>query len=204
MTHPTVTIQVNPVSVPSTPSWMGEIAAFAQVMAHLGLLQAIQEHIRFARARFGTYDTIDFVVVLISYALSGERALKAFYERLVPFADPFMALWTRAFARSLDALSFSCSARLRECRGSAHALSRRSGGPNAIRISWWLVGPPGKPVVDHGCGCHQTRGSPTRASEAERSACPSSSSEPGVRAWLHRTQAGRSRVDFHSDPPRNR
>ncbi|MEO6888749.1 MAG: hypothetical protein ABI324_07105, partial [Ktedonobacteraceae bacterium] len=90
-----VPIQITPESAPSTPSWMGEVAAFAQVMAHLGLLKAIQEHIRFARARFGTYDTIDFVVVLIGYALSGERTLKAFYERLLPFADPFMALFGR-------------------------------------------------------------------------------------------------------------
>lgn len=31
------------------------------------------------------------MVVLIGYALSGERTLKAFYQRLLPFADPFMA-----------------------------------------------------------------------------------------------------------------
>jgi len=71
------------------------VAAFAQVLNHLGLLKAIQEHVRFARARFGQYDTIDFVVVLIGYALSGERTLKAFYERLLPFAETFMALFGR-------------------------------------------------------------------------------------------------------------
>src|SRR5258708_17153427 len=90
-----VTIQTSAQSVPSTPSWFGEVAAFAQVLNHLGLLKAIQEHVRFARARFGKYDIIDFVVVLIGYALSGERTLKAFYERLAPFADPFMALFGR-------------------------------------------------------------------------------------------------------------
>src|SRR5260370_41047439 len=73
MAHPTVTIQISPESQPSTPSWLGEVAAFAQMMTHLGLLKAIQEHVRFARARFGKYDTIDFVVVLLGYALSGER-----------------------------------------------------------------------------------------------------------------------------------
>src|SRR5260370_10922847 len=74
---------------------MEEVAAFAQVLAHLGLLKAIQEHVRFARARFGTYETIDFLVVLIGYALSGELTLKAFYERLAPFADVFMAVFGR-------------------------------------------------------------------------------------------------------------
>ncbi len=95
MTQSVVTIQITPVSVPSTPSWLGEVAAFAQILTHLGLLKAIQEHVRFARARFGRYETIDFLVVLIGYALSGERSLKAYYARLMPFADPFMALFGR-------------------------------------------------------------------------------------------------------------
>src|SRR5260370_23428933 len=95
MTQSPVTIQITPTSRPSTPSWLGEVAAFAQVLNQLGLLKAIQEHVRFARARFGQYDTIDFVVVLIGYALSGERTLKAFYERLLPFAETFMALFGR-------------------------------------------------------------------------------------------------------------
>jgi hypothetical protein len=59
------------------------------------LLEKIAERVRFARARFGIYDTIDFVVVLIGYSLSGEPTLKAFYERLHPFATPFMALFGR-------------------------------------------------------------------------------------------------------------
>jgi hypothetical protein len=39
-------------------------------LEHAGILKAIQEQVRFARARFGTYDLIDFVVVLIGYAVS--------------------------------------------------------------------------------------------------------------------------------------
>lgn len=38
---------------------------------------------------------IDFVVVLIGYALSEEPTLKAFYERLLPIASPFIALFGR-------------------------------------------------------------------------------------------------------------
>ena len=95
MTHSTVTIQIAPESVPSTPSWLGEVAAFAQVLASTGILKRIQERVQFARARFGRYDTIDFVVVLIGYALSGEPTLKTYYERLLPFAETFMALFGR-------------------------------------------------------------------------------------------------------------
>src|SRR5579859_3856745 len=90
-----VIIQTSPETVPSTPSWFGEVAAFAQVLTHEGILKAIAEQVRFARARFGHYDLIDFVAVLIGYILSEEPTLLAFYERLVPFAEPFMALFGR-------------------------------------------------------------------------------------------------------------
>src|SRR3954454_18830281 len=43
----------------------------------------------------GSHDLIDFVSVLIGYAVSGEPTLLAFYERLAPFAEPFMALFGR-------------------------------------------------------------------------------------------------------------
>jgi hypothetical protein len=95
MAQSSVTIQISPQSVPSTPSWFAEVAAFAQVLTHAGILRVIQEQVRFTRARFGHYDLIDFVVVLIGYAVSGESTLKAFYERLLPFAEPFMALFGR-------------------------------------------------------------------------------------------------------------
>ena len=50
---------------------------------------------RFVRGRFGNYEVIDFLAVLFGYAISGERTLEAFYERLQPFAVPFMALFDR-------------------------------------------------------------------------------------------------------------
>jgi hypothetical protein len=95
MMHAEVTIQITPTSLPSTPTFLGEVAALAQVLAHTGVLKTIQDQVRFARARFGQYDLIDFVAVLIGYAVSGEPTLLAFYERLTPFAEPFMALFGR-------------------------------------------------------------------------------------------------------------
>lgn len=41
--YPAVTIQIAPESLPSTPSWMGEVAACAQVLTQVGVLKAIQE-----------------------------------------------------------------------------------------------------------------------------------------------------------------
>src|SRR5947209_12687188 len=109
MTHSTVTIQITPEAVPSTPSWLAEVAAFAQVLASTGILSSIQQRVRFARARFGQYDTIDFVIVLIGYALSGEATLKAFYERLVPDAGHlYGALWSPFPPLALGTLPLSC------------------------------------------------------------------------------------------------
>jgi hypothetical protein len=95
MTSSNVEIQTSPESVPSMPPWMGELTIVAYYLTHLGLLERLAERVRFARARFGIYDPIDFVVVLIGYAVSAEPTLKAFYERLLPFAVPFMALFGR-------------------------------------------------------------------------------------------------------------
>lgn len=101
---------------------MGEVAAFAQVLTHTGIRSAIQEQVRLARARFGHYDLIDFVAVLIGYILSGEPTLLAFYERLAPFAEPFMALFDRdqlphrsTLSRFLAALDQPTVEALRTC-----------------------------------------------------------------------------------------
>lgn len=150
MTQSTVTIQVTPISVPSTPSWLGEVAAFAQVLSHLGLLKAIQQRIRFARARFGTYDTIDFVVVLIGYALSGELTLKAFYERLAPFAEVFTALFNRnglpnrsTLSRFLAALDQTAVEALRTLFLADLAARQPFTTPGSLSdrqgICWWVI-----------------------------------------------------------------
>ncbi len=95
ITGSSVSIPTSPQSLPSLPLWFGEVTVIAHYLAHLGMLSGISERVRFARRRFGQYDLIDFVVVLLGYAISGERTLEAFYERLRPFAVPFMALFGR-------------------------------------------------------------------------------------------------------------
>jgi hypothetical protein len=64
-------------------------------LQHHGVLSAIETQVRFARRRFGRYEVIDFLAVLFGYSVSGERTLEAFYERLQPWASPFMALFGR-------------------------------------------------------------------------------------------------------------
>ena len=60
---------------------------------------------RLARRRFGHDEVIDFLAVLFGYAISGERTLEAFYEQLLPLAQPFMALFDRERLPSRSALS---------------------------------------------------------------------------------------------------
>src|SRR5882724_8783412 len=95
MTHPSVHIQIDPEGGPSVPCWFGEVAIVAHLFTTAGLLQAIDQRVRFARPRFGTYEVLDFVAVLIGYVVSAEPTFLAFYERLTPFSTPFMALFGR-------------------------------------------------------------------------------------------------------------
>src|SRR5260221_7495043 len=90
-----VIIQTSSESVPSTPSWFGEVALIVGYLRRQGVLTKISERVRFARRRFGHYEVIDFLAVLFGYAISGEHTLEAFYARLHPFAVPFMALFDR-------------------------------------------------------------------------------------------------------------
>ncbi len=100
-----VIIQTSSESVPSPPSWFGEVALIVEQLCKQGVLAAIDERVRFARRRFGHYEVIDFLAVLFGYAISGERTLEAFYERLAPWAETFMALFSREQLPSRSALS---------------------------------------------------------------------------------------------------
>src|SRR2546427_12338918 len=90
-----VNIQTSTQSVPSIPDWFGEVTLIVSHLHHQGVLATLSERVRFARRRFGRYEVIDFLAVLFGYAISGEPTLEAFYERLQPFAVPFMALFDR-------------------------------------------------------------------------------------------------------------
>src|SRR5260370_14238229 len=91
-----VTIQAEASPTSAVPAWFGEVALLAHTLTRLGLLSEISERVRFTRKRFGTFESIDFVVMLMGYAISDEPTLKPYYERLHPFAPSFMALFGRS------------------------------------------------------------------------------------------------------------
>jgi len=105
ITHSIVSIQASAQSVPSTPSWLGEVALIVHHLQRQGVLAAIEEQVRFARRRFGRYEVIDFLAVLLGYAISGERTLETFYARINPWASAFMALFGRDRLPALATLS---------------------------------------------------------------------------------------------------
>src|SRR5215472_7852938 len=90
-----VNIQATSESNLATLCWFGEIVLISSYLRKHGVLSKINEKVRFARRRFGRYEVMDFLAVLLGYAISGERTLEEFYERLQPFAVPFMALFER-------------------------------------------------------------------------------------------------------------
>ncbi len=100
-----VKIQTSAESTPCPPPWFGEVVLMAAHLKKQGVLTKLCERVQFARRRLGRYDVIDFVAVLFGYAISGEDTLQAFYEALLPWAEPFMALFDRKQLPSRSALS---------------------------------------------------------------------------------------------------
>ncbi|MGH9555769.1 MAG: hypothetical protein ACRD2Y_08090 [Terriglobales bacterium] len=90
-----IEIRTSPEEVPSIPPWFAEVVVLARYFTQQGYLDAISQRVRLARGRAGTFDVLDFVAILLGYAVSGEPTLEAFFDRLAPFAHPFMALFGR-------------------------------------------------------------------------------------------------------------
>ena len=93
--NPCIEVQTSPVDRPSVPPWFAEVVIIVQHLRRRGLLDAFAHQVRLVRRRFGSYEPIDFLAVLVGYAISGERTLADFFERVEPFETAFMALFGR-------------------------------------------------------------------------------------------------------------
>src|SRR5437764_14339295 len=78
-----VIIQTSSESVPSMPSWFGEVALIIPYLRKQGVLSAISAQVRLARRRFGHYEVIDFLSVLFGSAIIGERPLASVLSELL-------------------------------------------------------------------------------------------------------------------------
>ena len=102
---PAVDVHTSPQDVPSVPPWFAEVAVLARHLTQRKLLDALCHQVRLARGRAGHYDVIDFFAILLGYACSDEPTLETFFDRLAPFAAPFMALFGRAHLPHRSTLS---------------------------------------------------------------------------------------------------
>jgi hypothetical protein len=93
--NPCIEVQTSPEARPSVPPWFAEVVIIARHLMTHDLLDAFAQQIRLVRGRFGTYEPIDFLALLVGYAISGERTLSDFFERITPFETAFMALFGR-------------------------------------------------------------------------------------------------------------
>src|SRR5579859_564161 len=102
---PCIEIHTSPLDRPSVPAWFAEVVIIARHLETKGLLDAFAHQIRLVRGRFGRYEPIDFLALLLGYAISGERTLADFFERLESFEAAFMALFGRGCLPHRSSLS---------------------------------------------------------------------------------------------------
>src|SRR6266705_1622811 len=114
---PCIEVQTTSENRFSVPAWFAEVVIIARYLEKKGLLEAFAHRVRLVRGRFGSYEPIDFLTLLVGYAISGERTLADFFERLAPFGTAFMALFGRKCLPHRSSLSralFRCGSSL--CR----------------------------------------------------------------------------------------
>jgi hypothetical protein len=73
-----IEVQTSPVDRFSVPAWFAEVVILTQHLATNELLEAFAHQVRLVRGRFGNYEPIDFLALLLGYAISGERTLADF------------------------------------------------------------------------------------------------------------------------------
>jgi hypothetical protein len=120
--NPCIEVQTSPITRPSVPAWFAEVVIMAQHLTTKGLLNAFAHQVPLVRGRFGRYELLDYLALLLGYAISGERTLAEFFERLAPFAEAFMALFGRSMLPHRSSLSRFLAAVDRPCLEALRAL----------------------------------------------------------------------------------
>jgi hypothetical protein len=95
ISNPCIEVQTTSENRFSVPVWFAEVVIIAGYLEQQGRISAFAHQLRLVRGRFGSYEPIDFLALLIGYAISGERTLADFFERVEPFESAFMALFGR-------------------------------------------------------------------------------------------------------------
>ena len=101
----TTLIETTPESAASPPAWFAHAAVVLRAVRVCALGAALGERMRVARKRAGAYVALDYILLLLTFALSDEPHLKALFDHLAPLATALPALWDRTALPSRSALS---------------------------------------------------------------------------------------------------
>ncbi len=116
------------------PSWIGEAVLFGKYWLESGLVGYLEEEVRVVRGRMGRYEVVDYVLLLISYAISGERTLAAFFKALAPVKEVLMGVWGRSRCPCASSLSRFLAAVNQEAVGQLRELFEADLGRNGVRV----------------------------------------------------------------------
>jgi hypothetical protein len=87
------------------PRWFGEGVMLGQYWLESGLVGYLEAEVRVERGRMGRYEVGDFVLLLNSYGISGERTIADFYKAIAPVKEVLMGLCGRSSCPSAASLS---------------------------------------------------------------------------------------------------
>jgi hypothetical protein len=146
--NPCIEVQTTPADRPSVPPWFAEVVIIVQHLATKGALDAFACQIRLVRGRFGCYEPIDFLGLLVGYAISGERTLADFFERVAPLETAFMALFGRRCLPHRSSLSRFLADVDRPCLEAFRTLARAADIRGWLDSGnhWWHLPSPGSPL----------------------------------------------------------
>lgn len=77
-----IAVEAGKESVLRIPAWLGEAVLLGKYWLDSGLVGYLEKEVRVVRGRMGRYEVMDFVLLLISYAISGERTIAEYYQAL--------------------------------------------------------------------------------------------------------------------------
>lgn len=116
------------------PRWLGEAALWGRYWVESGLVGYLEEEVRVVRGRMGRYEVVDFVMILNSYAVSGERTLRAFYESIEPVKEVLLSIWGRSQWPTASSLSRFLAAVRAEGVSGLRELFELDLGRNGVRV----------------------------------------------------------------------
>jgi hypothetical protein len=116
------------------PKWFGEALLLGQYWLESGLVSHLEEEVPVARGRLGQYEVVDFVLLLNSYAISGERTLADFFKALAPVQEVLMGVWGRSQCPSASSLSQFLAAVKPEAVSRLRELFEADLDRNSVRV----------------------------------------------------------------------